>query len=55
MLLKFGKEIWSFKGSPKWVFSLFWWVQTFWLISFGSMLFFGPSFSHLMCYFNYFL
>ena len=30
------------------VFFLFWWVQTCWLLSFYSMLFFGPSFSHFL-------
>ena len=34
---------------------LFWWVQAFGLSLFDSMLFFGPSFSHLVCYFGYFL
>ena len=29
-------------------------VQTFWLLLFDSMLFFWPSFSHLIFYFGYF-
>ena len=35
-------------------FSLFWWVQMFGLYLLDSILFFRPSFSHLICYFNYF-
>ena len=54
MSLNFGQDIQNIKGSPKWVLQLFWWVQTFGLLLFDSMLFFGPSFSHLMCYFGYF-
>ena len=55
MTLNFGQDIWNIKGSPKWVLQLFWWVQTFGLLLFDSMLFFGPSFSHLMCYFGNFV
>ena len=44
----------TYQNSPKSVFSLFLWVQAFGLVKFGIMLFFGPSFSHLTCYFNYF-
>ena len=42
------------RGSPKYIYSYFGGCQMFELILFDSMLFFGPSFSHLMCYFGYF-
>ena len=55
MFLKFGKEILILGGRPKWgFFYLFWEVQMFGQLLFDSMLFFGPSFSHLICYFGYF-
>ena len=54
MSFNFGEEIWIIKGSPKWVLQLTWWVQMFGLLLFDSMLFFGPSFSHLICYFGFF-
>ena len=53
--IKFWKKIGIIQGSPKWVLQLFWWVQTFGLLLFDSMLIFGPSFSHLVNYFGYFL
>ena len=42
----------TYQISPKSVFYLFIWVQAFGFVYFGIMLFFGPSFSHLACYFN---
>ena len=48
------KGVLSIKGLPEWVLQLFWWVQEFDLLQFDNMLFFGPSFSHLICYFGYF-
>ena len=42
------------RGLTKMGFLLFWWVQMFGLHSFDSILFHGPSFSHWLCYFNYF-
>ena len=41
--LNFGQDIQNIKGSPKWVLQLFWWVQMFGLLLFGSILFFGPA------------
>ena len=56
MSFDFGNNISiTYQNSPKSVFYLFLWVQAFSLVSFGIMLFFGPSFSHLACYFNHFL
>ena len=55
MSFNFGEEIPIIKGSPKWDLYIFWWVQAFGLLQFDSMLFFGPSFSHLVFYFGYFL
>ena len=55
MSFDFGNNISiTYQNSPKSVFYLFLWVQAFGLVSFGIMLFFGPSFSHLACYFNHF-
>ena len=42
MSLKCGQNIWSIKGSPKWDFHLFWWVQTFWLLLFDMCCSLGP-------------
>ena len=54
-LIKFGLEIHGSKGFTKMDFYLVWFIQTFGLYLLGSILFFGPSFSHLICCFTYFL
>ena len=54
-LVKVGLEIHGRKGdSPKCVFYLFCWVQTFGLYFWGSILFLVPNFGHYICHFNYF-
>ena len=54
MSLHFGEEIWIITGLHQNEF-LFVLVGSNGLLLFDSMLFFGPSFSHLLCYFGYFL
>ena len=47
------KKFMVVRGCSKMGFYLFWWVLMFGLYLLNSILFLQPSFSHLICYFNY--
>ena len=51
MAFNFDEEILIIKGFTKMGFIFI--LVVFGLLYFNSMLFFGPSFSHLVCYFGY--
>ena len=51
-LVKFGLKVHGSKGFTKMGF--IYWVQMFALYLLASIVFFGHSFSNLICYFNYF-